>query len=226
MIENYIALKKDFKVRVSPNIVEIITSTGQKLYQHRNERFKEGLYLFKMVRKDVEEFIEENGLIEPYTEYPVNFSNPKFDYANKIVGIDINNAYWSIAYLKGYISKKTFDKGLEQKEGMKSIRLSCLSTLGKSKMYKIYQNGILIGEEEISDDYDFQEIYKDIRFSTYGVMNEIAEELGDDFCCWKTDCIFFTDTNDNRIKVKTIIEDYGLSCKIEELKINNIKKGV
>ena len=71
-----------------------------------------------------------------------------------------------------------------------------------------------------------KEIYKDIRFSTYGVMNEIAEELGNDFCCWKTDCIFFTDTDENREKVKGIIEEYQLTCKIEEVKSNKIKKGV
>ena len=226
LLENYITLRKDFKVRTSPNIIEIITSTGQKMYHHRNERFKDGLYLFRMVRKDVENFMAENGSIVPYRELPVNYSNVNFDYSNKIIGIDINNAYWSVAHLKGYITKKTFDKGLEQKDGMKSIRLSCLSTLGKSKLYRVYQSGQFIGEEEINDDFYLQEIYKDIRFSTYGVMNEIAEELGNDFCCWKTDCIFFTDTDENREKVKGIIEEYQLTCKIEEVKSNKIKKGV
>ena len=53
--------------------------------------------------------------------------------------------------------QKTFDKGLEQKDGMKSIRLSCLSTLGKSKLYRVYQSGQFIGEEEINDDFYLQE---------------------------------------------------------------------
>lgn len=227
MIQTYITLQKSFKVRKSPNIIEIITSTGQKLYHHRNERFKEGLYLFNMVKKDVERFLDENGLIEPYYELPVNFSNTTYDYSNNIIGMDINNAYWSVAHLKGYISKKTYDKGLEQKDGMKSIRLSCLSTLGKSRMYSVYENGEYVGEEEVNDDEDLRTIYDDIRYSTYGVMNEIAEELGDDFCCWKTDCIFFTDTEENRQIARDIIESYGLSCKIEEHKGNAIqKKGV
>lgn len=227
MIQTYIELKKSFKVRKSPNIIEIITSTGQKLYQHRNERFKEGLYLFNMVKKDVEKYLDKNGLIEPFDELPVNFSNTNYDYDKNIIGMDINNAYWSVAYLKGYITKKTYDKGLEQKDGMKSIRLSCLSTLGKSRMYQVYENGIYVGEEQINNDSDLQDVYNDIRYSTYGVMNEIAEELGDDFCCWKTDCIFFYDTEENIGLVKDIIESYGLSCKIEEHKGNAIqKKGV
>jgi hypothetical protein len=92
-IDNFISLRKTFKVRKSPNIIEIITSTGQKIYQNRNERFKEGLYLFNMVRRDVDSYINANGEITPYEELPVNYANTKFDYSKKIVGVDINNAY-------------------------------------------------------------------------------------------------------------------------------------
>lgn len=228
IIDNYIALKKSFKVRKSPNIIEIITSTGQKLYHHRNERFKEGLYLFNMVRRDVDTYLTTNGEITPYEELPVNYSNVRFDYSKKIIGVDINNAYWTVAYLKEYITKKTYTKGLESKDGMKSIRLSCLSTLGKSRNYMVYRDGEYIGDEQMRVDEQFQDIYKDIRFSTYGVMREVAEVLADDFCCWKTDCIFFYDTDENRSLVIDMIEDYGLSCKIEEtkkLKNPNTKKG-
>jgi hypothetical protein len=217
-IETYIHLKKSFKVRSSMNITEIVTSTGQKIYEHKNQRFKEGLYLFGMVKRDVLNYIAENGSIEPYMELPVNYANQKFDYDNNVIGLDIDNAYWSVAKLKGYITKKTYDKGLEQKDGMKSIRLSCLSTLGKSRVYNVYEDGIYIGDEKVKEDTELQDIYNDVRFSTYGVMLEISELLGEDFCCWKTDCIFFKDTIENRDKAKTIIESYGLNCKIEKTK--------
>lgn len=217
-LKNYIYLKKSFKVRSSPNIIEIITSSGQKIYEYKNDRFKDGLYLFGMVKRDVLKFIAENGLIVPYMELPVNYANKNFDYSNKLIGLDIDNAYWSVAKLKGYISQKTYDKGLEQKDGMKSVRLSCLSILGKSRVYNVYENGIYIGDEQVNGDLDLQNIYKDIRFSTYGVMLEISELLGNDFCCWKTDCIFFKDTIDNRDKATMIIESYGLNCKIENAK--------
>ena len=65
-------------------------------------------------------------------------------------------------------------------------------------------------------DENLQDIYKDIRFSTYGVMREIAEVLGSDFCCWKTDCIFFYDTEENRHLVTAMIEDttkFGIKIK-------------
>ena len=222
LVENYQILKKSFKLRKSANYVEIITSSGQKLFHNRTDKFRGGLYLFQMVKKDIEKYVEKYGAVEPYTELPVNHSNIDFDYSKETIGLDINNAYWSVAYLKGYISKKTYLKGIE-KDNLKSIRLSCLSSLGKKRIYQCYENGEYVYDEEMKGDEVLENIYKDIRYSTYGVMFEIAKELGDDFCCWKTDCIFFYDTEDNRIMVKSIIESYGLECKVEVKKLKQLK---
>ena len=39
----------------------------------------------------------------------------------------------------------------------------------------------------------------------------------------KTDCIFFTDTEQNRLIAITIIESYGLECKVENKNVNKLK---
>lgn len=214
LIDNYKKLKKSFKVRESANYIELITSTGQKIYQNKSKRFTGGLYLFVMVKKDIQNYLEEHGEVEPYKELPVNYINTKFDYEKDVIGMDINNAYWHVALLKGYITKTTYEKGLE-KEGLKSIRLASLSSLGKSRVYNVYENGEHKLDEKVKTNDSLQNVYLDIRYSTYGIMREIARELGDDFCSWKTDCVFFHDTKENREKVKAIIESYGLECKIE-----------
>ncbi len=214
LIDNYKQLKKSFKVRESANYIELITSTGQKIYQNKSKRFTGGLYLFGMVKKDIKNYLEENGEVEPYEELPVNYINTKFDYEKDVIGMDINNAYWHVALLKGYITENTYEKGLE-KEGLKSIRLSSLSSLGKSRVYNVYENGEHKNDEKVKTNESLQNVYLDIRYSTYGVMREVARELGEDFCSWKTDCVFFHDTKENREKVKQIIESYGLECKIE-----------
>jgi hypothetical protein len=214
LIDNYKQLKKSFKVRESANYIELITSTGQKIYQNKSKRFTGGLYLFGMVKKDIQNYLEENGEVEPYEELPVNYINTKFDYDKDVIGMDINNAYWHVALLKGYITEVTYEKGLE-KEGLKSIRLASLSSLGKSRVYNVYENGEHKLDEKVKTNDSLQNVYLDIRYSTYGVMREIARELGDDFCSWKTDCVFFHDTFQNREKVRAIIESYGLECKIE-----------
>ena len=117
LIDNYKKLKKSFKVRESANYIELITSTGQKIYQNKSKRFTGGLYLFGMVKKDIQNYLEENGEVEPYEELPVNYINTKFDYEKDIIGMDINNAYWHVALLKGYITDITYEKGLEKEGG-------------------------------------------------------------------------------------------------------------
>ena len=222
LLQNYKSLKKSFKLRKSANYIELVTSTGQRLFHNKSDRFRGGLYLFQMVKKDIDKYLEKHGDVEPYNELPVNYSNTDYNYDLPTIGIDINNAYWSVALLKGYISRKTYNKGIE-KEGLKTIRLSSLSSLGKTRVYECYTDGKHTHNEEVKGDARLQNVYLDIRYSTYGVMLEVAHELGSDFCCWKTDCIFFHDTEENKQKAIDIITSYGLECKEEIKSLNKLK---
>ena len=219
LLESYKSLGKSFKMRKSANYIELVTSAGDRIYHNKTEKFKGGLFLFGMVKRDIKAYLEKNGNeIDMYEELPVNFKNESFDNSQEVIGIDINNAYWSVARLKRYISLKTYRKGLEKKE-YKTIRLSALSSLGKQRVYNVYENGEHTSDEVVNGDERLRNIYNDIRYSTFGVMREVAEELGDDFESWKTDCVFFKDTKQNREIATTIIESYGLECKIEDKKI-------
>ena len=57
-------------------------------------------------------------------------------------------------------------------------------------------------KKEFND--EMNRVYHDIRYSCYYMMYELSLLLGDDFDCWKTDCIFYRDTKENR----KIIHDY------------------
>jgi hypothetical protein len=210
-------LKKDFRYRESINYTEIVKSNGQKVISTKNNQFAKGLYLFSMVKRDIERYIKENGYIIPFQKLPVNFKNSDFSKnIDKVVGIDIDNAYWTMAWLKGYISENTYKKGLEKKE-FKPIRLSALSTLGKGKTYKVFEAGKYIKDEVVKKDIELENFYLDIRYSTYGVLSEVANDLGEDFYCWKTDCIYFFETKQNKELVRNALESYGFDCKIELL---------
>ena len=216
-----IELKKDFKIRESVNYAEIFRNDGKKVISTKNNEFVKGLYIFAMVKKDIQRYIDTNGYIEPYDELPVNCTNDNFDIdknRNNIIGIDIDNAYWSVAHLKGYISENTYKKGLEKKE-FKPIRLSALSTLGKGKTYKVYKAGKYTHDELHKANKELENFYLDIRYTTYGMLYEIANELGDDFYAWKTDCIFFLESTKNKELVRKRLHDYGLDSKIELLKL-------
>ena len=213
-IQNYTLLKRDFKLRQSPNFAEFVTSSGRKLFYNKSDKFSKGLFLFRMVNRDVAKYIEEYGDVEPYQIMPTNHFNNEYNKDNTTIGIDINNAYWSVAYLKGYISENTYNKGLA-KDGIKAVRLSALSSLGKEKVYKVFEKGVYKHDEVHNFDFSLQELYRDIRYSTYAIMYECAELLQNDFHSWNTDCINFKDTQENRKLVTDLIEGYGLSCKIE-----------
>jgi len=214
-IKQYSKLKRNFKVRESVNYAEITTEHNQKIVFNKSGRFSDGLFLFSMVLRDIKNYLDANGGVEPMGELPVNFKNNSYKQSSA-VGIDIDNAYWSIACLRGYISHKTYTKGLEKGKSYKQTRLSALSSLGKDKFYKVFEDGLHSHNEVIEGDKRMQDIYYDIRFTTYNIMKEIADALGNDFYSWKTDCIFFKDTKENRELVTTMLTDYGLTCKVEK----------
>ena len=214
-ISNYKKLKRDFKIRKSANYTEFVYPSGKRVFQNKSDKFRKGLFLFRMVKKDIMNYLEEYGEIEPYDNLPVNYQNSDYNKDNKTIGIDIDNAYWRIAYLKDYISEKTYFRGIEQKKELKAVRLSALSSLGRARTYEVYIKGEYAHDEVHPKDLRLQNIYNDIRFSTFGVMYECSQILGNDFCSWKTDCINFKDTKDNRKKVIDTLEAYNLEWKIE-----------
>ncbi len=193
--------------------------------------FRKGFFLFNMVRVNAMTYVEANkGVIPEIKEYPVNFANYEFDIDNKkLVGIDLTAAYWFVAYNLGVITEKTFERGLEHvkveyngevKKGdlLKAQRLSALSVLGKSKTYYKITNGEKTKEKVTVGGHEgLDKTYRLIRHTCYFHMNAVMELLGmDEFCCWKTDAIFFHDTPKNRKIVMQYFDSVNLEYKLLE----------
>ncbi len=208
--------RKDFKVRQSPNYSEMIfPNAEQKLIFNDKSQFKNGLFMFGLVKRDVKEYLQKNGKVYIETTLPVNYSNRNYDKSNKTIGIDLDHAYWRIAYLNGYITKTTYKKGLD-KDIPKAIKLATLSCLGRSRSYDVYKAGVYSHTQSTESNNELIDLYNNIRQMTYQVMNEISIKLGNDFYCWKTDCIYFKDTKDNRKIAKKIIKQANIGWKYEE----------
>jgi hypothetical protein len=135
---------------------------------------------------------------------------------SKIVGYDLNHAYWRIAKNLGIIRPSTFEKAL--KPEAKAIRLAALSTMGRSKVYEFYKGGeIMDGKKHITkEDRLLMDAYKLIRLTCFKMMFDASEILGDDFDCWKTDCIYFRDTEENRKSMSDFFVSNGLTYKLLE----------
>lgn len=165
-------------------------------------KFNKGGFLYRLVRKDARAYVAEGKKPPKVKSYPVNEYNEKFKKLNqRITGTDVNHAYWRIAFNLGIISENTYKKGLD--DDFKVVRLSALSTLGSGKDYQVINGGkitdsyVMIGEDKL-----FHDLYTAIRYTCYKYMQKLKAMLGEDFVAYKTDCIYYVDTPENRKLVK------------------------
>ena len=184
------------------------------LPKKKQTAFKKGMFLFGMVRKDAKAYLKKHNIKLPkkYNQIEYNGSVKGLEIFGKVTGTDLNHAYWRIAYNLGIISEYTYLKGL--RDEFKSVRLAALSTLGATKKYQIIKNGELINEYKVVEgDENFQKIYKLIRYTCYKYMNQVKKLLGQDFLCYKTDCIYYIDTKENRALVRNFFKQKDLLMK-------------
>jgi hypothetical protein len=188
-------------------------------------KINKGLYLFGMVKKDFNNWIDENDNYSFEKDYKNNYVAKLKVNEDELIKIDINHAYWRIAYLNGYISEKTYKHGLKLKdddENMKKVYCMSLSTQGMSRKLRGYTGLNLNGKEIfINKPQLHKEIYDDIRNKTYKIMDELSNMIKKDFVKYNVDCITFKDesnieTVENYLKSKNLtykIEKYGKDSK-------------
>lgn len=184
--------------------------------------YKKGLFLFGMVRKDAKAFIKSGKKLKVPKRYPVNEFNDNFnDISLPLTGTDLNHAYWRIALNLGIISKNTYIRGLE--DDFKTVRLAALSTLGKGKAYNVIKNGVITDDVvNIGNDESMDALYKAIRYTCYKYMQVIKKKLGKDFVCYRTDCVYYVDTPQNR----KLVRDYFKSENMEYKQLQSTKKAL
>lgn len=175
--------------------------------------FKKGMFLFGMVRKDVKEYLKNNTIKLPNKYAQIEYNKElNEDLFGKITATDLNHAYWRIAYNLGIITDKTYTKGLN--DDFKAVRLASLSTMGANKKYQKIKNGKLLDEYKVVyGDDTLKDVYKLIRLTCYKYMNQVKKKLGRDFLCYKTDCIYYIDTQYNRKIVKDFFKEKDLYMK-------------
>ena len=174
--------------------------------------FKRGMFLFGMVRKDTAVYLKNNHIVLPKKHGQIDYIDTDFDYDGKVTGTDLNHAYWRIAYNLGIISENTYERGLN--DDFKEVRLAALSTLGGRKKYNKIKDGVITDEVLVIDgDEDLRKIYTLIRYTCYKYMTEVKKILGRDFLCYKTDCIYYIDSDKNRKKVQDFFHKKDLLMK-------------
>lgn len=191
---------------------------GSQLFVHsKNSTFKNGLFLFGMVKKDFESYLLSNKKPFFIDSYKPCFDSKKEIKPNiKTYSYDINHAYWRVAYVNGYISENTYLHGLrlkEKDENMKQLYCMALSVQGSSKSLDGYIGTQKTGNKLIIDkNPKHRLIYNNIRNLTHKIMDDLAYILKDDFIKYNVDCITFKNSK-NIIKVEKYLNNQNLTFK-------------
>lgn len=200
-------------IRLGSECTEIIVGSVCFVFTTTRNFPRRKLFLFNSVKRDVVKYLSKfNDIILP-PERPSSVFNENYDDSfGKIAGTDLNHAYWRIAFVKGLISQKTYEHGLDPE--CKALRLATISVLGREKTFKKFdreksEDGdyeLVMTEEIVVQKIDLvqKKIFKYIRLYCFNMMYELSKKLGDDFDCWKTDCIYYRDTPENQ----KLVQDY------------------
>lgn len=205
-----------FVYRETKFMTQIVYQGVETIYKSRDTKSfpANKLFIFKMVKNDAMKFLEKNPNWEVPEKYPVNQTNYDYDASYGVItGTDINSAYWVIAHKLGVISDNTYTKA--QGNDWKVIRLAALAVLGRSVAYQEYVGGVKQKTPIVipSEDPRISLLYRSIRYKCFEMMTAIAELLGNDFEAYRTDCIYYRDTEDNRRKVYEYLDAEGFSYK-------------
>jgi len=191
---------------------EIIWQGRKFVFPSQQKSVAANIWIFRSVIANVRTYVNENRIREK-PQLPVNYWNPNSkSYRGKITATDVDHAYWRIAFLQGVINQKVYKKGLTLKD--KSLRLAALANLASNKEYQIIENGV-ITEKTITMKQDplMKKVYDNIRYTCYDLMMKVADLLGDEFICYKTDCIYYKDKLENRKIVQEFLDKMSMDWK-------------
>lgn len=208
---------RSFIYRETKYMTQIIYDGVETIYKSRDkESFPANkLFIFRGVKLNALKFLETHpDWSLSSNKYPVNHTNYDYDDSYGIVtGTDIQSAYWTIAHQLGIISHKTWSTA--QGEEWKVIRLAALAVLGRTVAFQEFKDGKKQHTPQLihPDDDRVKLLYRAIRYKCYEMMNEISNLLGNDYEAYRTDCIYYRDTELNRKKVYEYLDARGFLYK-------------
>lgn len=214
LIEQLKRQKKSFFVRSTTNITQIICDGVETSYMtHLDKPLfpAKQLFIFKVVSDDAQRWMKMNPDFVPNPKFPTNAYNFQYDIDNGVLtGTDLTSAYWYIAHKLGLLSNKTFVKLLDPK--YKTTKLAALAVLGRQMVYDEYVDGKMSKDKAVLKDKtpELVNLYRHVRYECYRHMIEMTRLLGNDFMCYKTDCIYYRDNERNRKIVYAYLESEGM----------------
>ena len=208
-IEQASKTSEKFEVVINGLSRLVVFSNGTKMRfygKKKNFSYVDGVFLTRMVRKEVDTYISKNGIpdTKPFVDVQqFNISKIQELCALKrrvpVIGVDIDKCYWRTANILGYISDELYERGL--KTNKKMGLLVAIGCLNKFPIIKSFEGGEVTHKTR---DYAYHNRYSpfywNIIYHTYQIMMDAYMEFGDDFVMYLTDCLFVTPKRMNDAK--------------------------
>jgi len=190
--------KQSFQIVSTGLSRKMVMPNGYKLNyfgRRGSNNLVEGAFLVMMVKREIDAYIEKNGVVpslEPTQVQSFNFTAIRKALNGKrqpIVGVDINACYWFVAHKLGYISDSLFERGINTKK--KKGLLIAIGCLNKLPMTKTYVDGECVSTT-FDNEYNqrYAPFYWNIIYHTHELMIESFKLFGDDWYMFLTDCLF------------------------------------
>lgn len=208
--------KANFKIILSGATRKIIHNEAVYTNMFNKFSFKELLFI-KKVRTNIisncEAYEAKNGSIPKYECSYVDWSNNIPINCENICEIDLNAAYWEIAFQSGYISPEIYNEGFNFR---KKIRLVSLGSIAKNEKIIEYKDGEYFGITE--NRHKYAKIFFNISRYVYDIMNICKDFLGKDYLFFWVDAIFFKNSDSNRAMIHEILNDAEMKFKTYHIK--------
>jgi hypothetical protein len=146
------------------------------------------------------------------------------DQSTEIVAIDIKACYWNILKNKGILTKKVYNKYLDNK----LVRLVAVGNLAKAKHERFYINGKENKDLYIRTENKYRIIWDYVVSQVWDVFHKINYALSFNIMFFKTDCFYVLPEYEGAITnyLRSINLNYSieyLTCLVYE---NNILTGL
>ena len=217
LLQKLIDQKRDFTYKLTSKSV-VIECNGHKTQFFPREMSRHALSLITSIKK--------NPIFEQYAD-PISRNQIKyFDFYlrkegvfKNVVEIDINSAYWILAYKMGYISEEQYNKGLDLE---KIERLSVLGSIARIQYIFQYIDGEpMTAERNVSANGRIA--FFNICSKLGNIMSDIVNENGRNFFFFFWVDAFFCSSHIADSVVESI-KSRGLDCKIKKMSSISVKK--
>lgn len=218
-------LKKDkipFQIISTTLTIKIFSERGNYVYMPGDRIPKRELYFINKVKRHVENTLPKDFI----------FNRPNIDYYHfgdckpgevykNCFEIDINSAYWFLAYKHGFISKQLFEEGCNKEKISKKTRLASLGVLAKkTREHNFDGKEFEVGEEKRS----FTEgVFFFVAAEVGNILKRLSLSVGKSFIFFWVDAIFVKDDASYQFLLSEFTK-LDLYVKAKQLKYIKIKQ--